>query len=126
MAKISGKAAAIYIGGDKTTGDLVPGLVSFTLPERTRIDVTTAGTDTEAFILGLNSGAISAETVYDAGNAGLESAITGGSTVSVYFYADEAEDAIVAWATAYVVASVNTSGPNAAVRRTLSFLNAAA
>lgn len=126
MSKIAGKQAAIYIDGDKTSGELVPGLVSFTLPERTRIDVTTAGIDTEAFILGLNAGTVSVETMYDASNATLESAITGGTTVGVNFYADVDGSPSVTFAAAYVVASINTSGPNAAVRRTLTFINAAA
>ncbi len=126
MSKIAGKQAAIYIDGDKVTGEIVPGLVSFTLPERTRIDVTTAGIDTEAFILGLNAGTVAVETIYDASNATLEAAITAGTAVGVHFYADVAGSSTLVFAAAYVVASVNTSGPNAAVRRTLTFVNAAA
>lgn len=127
MAKVSGKTAAIYVGGPATgssgTGDLVPGLVSFTIPETARVDATTAGLDMEAFILGLTPGTVSAECLYDASESTLETAITSGSTTSAYFYIDST--LVLTMSSCYVTASINSSGPTGTVRRTLTFINAA-
>jgi hypothetical protein len=126
MAKLSGAKAAVYFGGDASEGTKVPGVISFSLPERGRIDVTTAGDDTEKFLLGLKAGAIQVQCLYDASEADLETAIANGSALSdINFYADEAGSPVLTLASAYVVESIDTSGPaNQAVRRTLTFLAA--
>jgi hypothetical protein len=120
MATINGTKAAIFIGGTKTTGDRVPGVISFTIPEQSRIDVTTAGKTRTVSILGLKAGEISADCYLDQSEAALESAITNGTDVDAYFYADIDENEIES-INCYVTRSVNTSGPNAAVKCTLTF-----
>lgn len=116
----AGKDASIVIGSGS---DVLPGLVSFTLPEsQARIDVTTAGNSRESFILGLKPGTATADAYLDTSLSALESAITSGTTVEVSFQVDGDEiDGFIA----YVLRAINTQSPTGAVKATYTFVNAA-
>lgn len=127
MAAVNGTEAAIYYGGDIEDGTQFPNIISFSIPDsRTRIDVTAAGNNgLPTFILGLKPGEVTADCYLDTSDATVEAAITSSYTLDdVHFYVGGVE----VWAMdyAYISRSINTSGPNAAAKATVTFANAPA
>lgn len=125
MSVVTGRNAVIKIGTSTdaaSAADVLTGLQNWSIDAPDTIDVTVAGNAHKRMIAGLQAGMITAETIDD-DDAALATAVTSGlanTASNVYFYSDGGTTPDYSWR-AIVTSNFNTSGPNDAAKRTVTF-----